>query len=48
MKYTSKNDIYIAIQCLKVITEKKINAEVKRKVNPSLLRVIMELEDIAR
>lgn len=49
MKYCSKLDISVAIQCLKVIVEKKgMNENIKRLIVPRLLRVILELEDIGK
>ena len=49
MKYANAEDISVAIQCLKVITEKRgLDEKTKMKINPKLLRVIMELEEIAR
>lgn len=47
MRYCSNEDISVAIQCLKVITEKKnLDDKTKRIINPRLLRVMMELEDM--
>lgn len=47
MKYCDKKDIGIVIQCLKVVTEKHLEQKIKYAINPSILRVIMELEDMA-
>lgn len=48
MKYADMKDIDVAIQCLKVISERKLSEHVKLKIVPSLNRVIMELEDLQR
>jgi hypothetical protein len=46
MKYATKQDISIAIQCLQRLTEKKFPEQTKLKLIPPLNRVIMELEEL--
>jgi hypothetical protein len=48
MKYAKYEDIEIAIEILKHISNKNFNEEYNKKIRPPINRVIMELEDLCK